>query len=137
MLNGIVYVNIVSSLLQGSVLGPCLFNLYVEDLSAILTNCLFYADDLKVWHSEPVALQSDLDTLSEWAEQNALPLNPMKCAVLPIRRTQLSQSYTLCGNALRTVNSIRDLGIHVESSLKCDEHTQRISSSSKKVRSRI
>ena len=73
---------------QGSVLGPVLFSLFINDLSASLpssVSCFFYADDLTIWSSSPSAptaveaTQGALIRLDRWSEQWCLPLNPSKC----------------------------------------------------------
>ena len=66
---------------QGSVLGPLLFLLYVNDLPDILTcKSLLYADDLKIWTaSNPSGLQMDVDAVKRWSEDWDLPINNDKC----------------------------------------------------------
>ena len=73
---------------QGSVLGPVLFSLFINDLSASLpssVSCSLYADDLAIWSSSPSvptpveATQGALFRLERWSEYWCLPLNPSKC----------------------------------------------------------
>ena len=73
---------------QGSVLGPVLFSLFINDLSASLpsfVNCSLYADDLAIWSSSPSVPTAVEDTqgalfqLERWSEYWCLPLNPSKC----------------------------------------------------------
>ena len=75
---------------QGSVLGPVLFSLFINDLSASLpssVSCSLYADDLAIWSSSPSvptaveATQGALIRLEGWSEYWCLPLNPSKCEV--------------------------------------------------------
>ena len=73
---------------QGSVLGPVLFSLFINDLPASLpssVSCSLYADDLAIWSfspSVPTAVettQGALFRLERWSEYWCLPLNPRKC----------------------------------------------------------
>ena len=73
---------------QGSVLGPVLFSLFINDLPASLpssVNCSLYADDLAIWSTSPSvptaveATQGALFRLKRWSEYWCLPLNPSKC----------------------------------------------------------
>ena len=73
---------------QGSVLGPVLFSLFINDLSVSLpssVSCFLYADDLAIWSSSPSvptaveATHGALIQLECWPEYWCLPLNPSKC----------------------------------------------------------
>ena len=73
---------------QGSVLGPVLFILFVDDITKDLprgAHASLYADDLAIWSSSPDPLkassvvQSSLTVLQTWFNLWRLPLNPKKC----------------------------------------------------------
>ena len=73
---------------QGSVLGPVLFILFVDDITKDLPRCAhasLYADDLAIWSSSPdppkasSVVQSSLAVLETWSNLWRLPLNPEKC----------------------------------------------------------
>ena len=73
---------VISSVPQGSVLGPLLFLLYVNDLPDWIVNDIrMFADDTKIWSkiSRPhdcVKLQTDLDQLHRWSDKWLLSFNP-------------------------------------------------------------
>ena len=65
---------------QGSILGPILFVLYINDLAALLSNknVILYADDMVLYSSNHISLQNMLDKTSEWCENNLLTINCKK-----------------------------------------------------------
>ena len=98
-------VTVLSGVSQGSVLGPILFLLYINDLPENLQSqvCLF-ADDSAVYlavqgpdNSEK--LQNDLNLLQEWEEKWDMEFNPSKCQVLHITRSRrpIRYNYTMHG----------------------------------------
>ena len=81
-------VPVLSGVPQGSVLGPLLFLVYIDDVSDTLladgSTLNLYADDMLLY--KPVRspqdfrdLQSDIDRISDWVSLNHLTLNPNKC----------------------------------------------------------
>lgn len=119
---------------QGSVLGPLLFNIFINDLpSKLKCNSLFFADDLKMFTkiTQPIDcnnLQSDINTLNNWCNENGLLLNINKCKYIPFsnRIVQLQTSYHINGITLEQVSSIRDLGVIFDSKLRFDLHIEEI-----------
>ena len=128
---------VLSGIPQGSVLGPILFVIYVNDLPDV-TKCLtlLYADDTKVLNKiscvEDVScLQEDLTSLQSWSAKWLLSFHPEKCKVLTIgtksncdkdvnRKYYLGQGVSQ--HDLENVNCMRDLGVCVDSVLSFDSH---------------
>ena len=98
--------NVCFGVPQGSILGPVLFNLYVNDLSENLDDSISshqYADDTTIYaHCKPAdiksceeKIQSNLDKLSTWSSSNNLVLNPNKTKVMLFSTSQLSRVHQL------------------------------------------
>ncbi|CAH8546386.1 unnamed protein product [Dicrocoelium dendriticum] len=120
---------------QGSVLGPRLFLMYIDDIAAlILSNCLLYADDIKVWRAintpdDSAILQEDLDKVYAWSVQNQLPFNTEKCRVLHLRH-QSAFFYKLGDHVLHTTAEEKDLGVLIQSDLGCSAQAKKASNAS-------
>ena len=91
-INGIVSIwkLVLSGIPQGSVLGPLLFLMFINDLDLNIHNVLLkFADDTKICsricNSEDVQkLQEDLNTLQEWAHTRQMKFNIQKCKVMRV-----------------------------------------------------
>ena len=81
------YAPVISGIPQGSILGPILFVIYINDLPEIIENsCKIFADDTKLYASpkNKITLQSDLLSLLEWSQVWQLKFNISKCGILHI-----------------------------------------------------
>lgn len=115
---------------QGSVLGPLLFLLFINDLPGMLHSpCQLFADDMKIWRTirgteDTKALQDDLNTISMWTTANDLPLNEGKCRVLALR-SDIKRTYILNNRAIPHSEAEKDLGIVVHSSMGVSEQCKK------------
>ena len=86
------YEHVKSGVPQGSILGPLLFTLFINDISTGIsteTNISQFADDTKIWRPMKTELdcnilQKDIEYLNEWCETNRMGFNPEKCKIVSI-----------------------------------------------------
>ena len=125
--------NVTSGVPQGSVLGPILFIIYINDLPlAAESKVMMFADDTKIYRpikgtDDQETLQKDVNKLVDWSEKWLLPLHPDKAKVLTVgRRHQPVTSYRLgCSKQAPVVDKKayeKDIGVTVDSELKFDRH---------------
>ena len=116
---------VTSGVPQGSILGPALFLLYVNNLpdSILNSKVAMFADDTKVYkvvmsEDDGAALQQDLDNLSSWSAASGLAFNDKKCKLQTItrKRKPICTSYEVNGSTIKSCEVERDLGV----SLDCD-----------------
>ena len=121
---------VTSGVPQGSVLGPLLFLLYINDLPerAKSTTRLF-ADDSLLYRkikseSNSSTLQEDLQKLEEWEHDWQMSFNPSKCEVLRItrKRNPIITNYVLHGQQLATVKKGKYLGVTISDKLSWNDH---------------
>ena len=110
---------------QGSLLGPLLFNMYVNDLNCFVSNtCLrLYADDTTEYASDvsPMVLQcvinSDLSVLSRWFELHYLKINATKTQAVAIGPLLYEYEFHLNNVEVETQDSLKILGVVLDSTL--------------------
>ena len=132
------WINVLSGVPQGSVLGPILFLLFVDDIGCIcsgLTKHSLFADDLKLYTSvqcsgDVVNLQNSLVFIKSWCIMWQLTVNVSKCHVLHLGYNNPGHIYCYDQNEIPAATSVCDLGVDIDSSLKYDRHISRIVSKS-------
>ena len=115
------FVNVMSGVPQGSVLGPCLFLAYINDMPEKLSALAWlFSDDTAVYKMisnshDQAQLQEDLQRLADWDESWDMEFHPAKCQTLLITRSRkpLQPSYVLHGHTLENVSSAKYLGITI------------------------
>jgi hypothetical protein len=141
VLNGVSskWLKVKSGVPQGSVLGPILFLIYINDMDdGIACKISKFADDTKIaskvttTHDREI-LQSDLDRLVNWASKWQMKFNVEKCKVLHIGSNNNRAQYLMNGQQLSAVNKEKDLGITISSDLKPSQHCSEVFKTANKL----
>ena len=123
---------------QGSILGPLLFVLFINDMFSSVTadtNIALYADDTKIWRritqfSDHFILQNDINNLFDWSVRNKMVFHPSKCKALSVsmQRNALDNLpfnvfyYEINGTCIDYVDSQKDLGVMINTNLTWGPH---------------
>ena len=123
---------VTSGVPLGSVLGPILFLIYINDLPKVV-NCStsLFADDTLLYQpvnndEEKKLFQTNIYSLQNWAQTWCMSFNIDKCSVLVFNPTQSSPQaeYKLNDTALAVVQETKYLGVVLQSNLKFNNHIQ-------------
>ena len=112
---------------QGSVLGPILFLVYINDLEEGVTGkILKFADDTKLFTKtkeigDKQNLQDDIDKLVKWSEKWQMLFNFGKCKCLHIGPGNTSMTYQMGGTSLSITVKEKDLGVTMNANMKVSE----------------
>ena len=133
--------SVQSGVPQGSIVGPLLFVLFINDITSkisVNTNIALYADDTKIWrniHSinDNISLQTDIDSLFNWSIENKMSFNLGKCKVLPISRKNnvsiddpSNFKYSLGSEAIKYCLEEKDLGVYITHKANFSSHCDKI-----------
>ena len=142
------FMPITYGVLQGSVLGPILFTIYINDLPMnVSSSCELFADDTTVHNKGKNAelvckhLQTDINKVMKWSELNHMALHPQKSKFMLVTTRQKRQNIKskltdlkVNGKVLEEVNSYKLLGLNIDNNLSWSHHVSTLSKKlSKKV----
>ena len=108
---------------QGSVLGPLLFLIYINDLdSGIVSKLVKFADDTKIGGvastgAAAKVIQNDLDSIQNWADTWQMTFNREKCKVLHTGNTNGHYKYHMGDTEIEEGIYKKDLGVYVDSEM--------------------
>ena len=134
------WTSVLSGVPQGSVFGPVLFLIYINDIdNAVDTvfSVLFkFADDTKILRvvnndDDRAKLQLDIDNLFNWSLEWQMMFNVKKCKVIHFGRKNFRSNYTIggyapAGSVLENVTEEKDLGVFIHKSLKPSYHCAKV-----------
>ena len=135
--------SVLSGVPQGSVLGPILFLVYINDLEEGVTgNILKFADDTKLFTKtkeigDKKNLQDDIDKLVKWSEKWQMLFNFGKCKCLHIGPGNTSMNYEMGGTILSTTVKEKDLGVTMDANMKVSEQCRIAASKARRTYSRF
>ena len=132
---------VTSGVPQGSVLGPILFLIYINDLPECVTSEVrLFADDTILYREirnpqDAQALQEDLNQLVKWEQDWLMEFHPGKCQVIRVTRSRspMTNNYYLHNHQLEVVESTKYLGITISHDLKWNTHINNTTNKAGKV----
>ena len=134
---------VLSGVPQGSILGPILFLIYVNDLPDSVsqgTAVSMFADYTKCHRAvrnpqDREILQSDLNNITNWCQDWRMDLNKSKCGVLQFTRClqPTINQYTLVEIPVKPLTCVKDLGVSITKDMKWNQHVQDLSSKANKM----
>ena len=132
---------VTSGVPQGSVLGPILFLIYINDLpDEVCSQVRLFADDTALYltmesEDSGPTLQSDLDILSMWETRWDMEFNPSKCQVVHVAGSKRPEKrdYILHSQVLESVTCAKYLGVDISGSLTWNSHIDRITGSANRT----
>lgn len=118
---------VLSGVPQGSVLGPLLFLIFIDDIDEmVISKCLKFADDTKIYNQvvsegDRLKIQDDINKLSSWGKDWDMTYNVNKCKVVHLGNNNPKFSYKLNDILIQEVDQEKDLGVLIDYKFKFNE----------------
>jgi hypothetical protein len=135
------WVSVLSGTPQGTVLGPHLFLIHINDIHHnISSTTRLFADDCLVYRSiktpeDAQILQNDLNTMVKWAETWGMKFNPKKCQTMRVTRRRDADvpTYNMLGEHLENADHCQYLGIKLQEDLRWNRQVDHASGKATKI----
>ena len=123
-------IDVVSGVPQGTVLGPLLILLNINDLPSVVSSKVrLFADDCLIYRNiknkeDQIALRKDLNLLENWGNTWGMHFNAAKCNIMRVSRTRDPKlfNYSLTGQVLEEVMDAKYLGVTLSNDLEWSKH---------------
>ena len=125
---------VTSGVPQGSVIGPLLFTIFINDLpDSVRSNVRLFADDAVIYNTADNRdkLQEDLHTLETWEKEWKMKFNALKCEHIKFSRKRergVNNTFTLHNIDMPKATGVKYLGIKLENTLRWNENSTFITS---------
>jgi len=129
------FIPVLSGVPQGSVLGPLLFCIFINDLPLEIIDKFdldypplrLFADDIKVYRivnnlQDALFFQSLLDSICSWCSNYQLKINVKKCFIMHLGNSNSQFIYGFDGNVIPNSELVKDLGVYIEPNLSYSRH---------------
>ena len=125
-------VKVTSGVPQGSVLGPILFTIFINDLPKVVDSQVrLFADDCIIYRpvtksGDAEYLQADINNLMSWAEEWSMFFNPEECEVIRVtnKKKPLNYVYKMSDHMLKSVEDKKYLGVTLQKNLNWNKQVQ-------------
>ena len=132
--------DVTSGIPQGSVLGPILFTIFINDMPDAVKSCMkLFADDAKIFNAienihDINLIQEDIHKLLQWSTKWQLPLNLSKCKCIHYGKRNPGHKYSIGNLTLSEDSEEKDVGVLFDSSLDFKIHIKNDSQGKSKSR---